>query len=368
MPAPTRIEQHTDRVASVAKSWRRVEWVLSRALCRFGRFDLKQVPPAQRHGAIRLRISEWTTFAQTGTCVVLQGDDALIWIWDETPVQQAILAANLGRRRPAIIPETLLHSVHEEATVLLRCLDGYEGQVWRAHQLQSSRWWPAEPDQSAWSAFLRDSGLPPGSKPAIEAPPLSNQAWATPASLESSADWQSEPLFVMSGVLLLGAVTLWTAAELFHYDAALQARKTQLTSFEEAAQPIQQARQSALEESKRIEFLQGLDTYPPIPYLLAEIGRRLPKDGTYLKEFDFQKGRVKLVLAASAKPQTTLLVKAFQESGWFKDVQSTGSNDPTGIVLEMQAVKTGDLTQEMADSLYPVKADSRLSGPEGKKP
>lgn len=172
----------------------------------------------------------------------------------------------------------------------------------------------------------------------------------------------------MSGVLLLGAVTLWTAAELFHYDAALQARKTQLTSFEEAAQPIQQARQSALEESKRIEFLQGLDTYPPIPYLLAEIGRRLPKDGTYLKEFDFQKGRVKLVLAASAKPQTTLLVKAFQESGWFKDVQSTGSNDPTGIVLEMQAVKTGDLTQEMADSLYPVKADSRLSGPEGKKP
>lgn len=341
--------------------------MLSRALCRFGRFDLKQVPPAQRHGAIRLRISEWTSFAQTGACVVLQGDDALIWIWDETPVQQAIHDANLGRRRPAIIPETLLHPAREEATVLLRCLDGYEGEIWQAHQLQSSRWWPTEPEQSAWSAFLRDSGLPPGNKPAIESPPLSNQAWATPVSLENGGDWQSEPLFVMGGVLLLGAVTLWTAVELLHYDNALQARKSQLASLEEAVKPIQQARQSALEESERIEFLQGLDPYPPIPYLLAEIGKRLPKDGSYLKEFDFQKGRVKLVLAASVMPQTTLLVKTFQESGWFKDVQSTGSNDPTGIVLEMQAVKTGDLTQEMADSLYPVKADSILSSPEDKK-
>jgi hypothetical protein len=345
-----RYVQSLDGVSVPQKGFGGVEWVLSRGLCRFGRFDLANIPKSQRPQAVLLQIRQWSAFPRTGSCVVIGDDAACMWIWDKDKIDQEIASAKLNRRRVEVIPEALLHTKETNAHRLVKCLDGVEGQVWQGGELTHSRWWPEPPDFGNWNAFLRDGGQPAAeSVPATCSMVFSKTPWAQVSSLNDGAGGRYENLLVMVGLSLLSAMSVWFLVQTIQLSGKIDEEKERLVALEQRAKPIQEARQQALDLLERIEFLRGFDPYPAQTLLQAEIGKRLPKDGTYIKEWDFQAGKLKLTLASPNKLQASVFVKAYQEAGWFKDVQAPSGTDPNQLVLEMSVLRLVDINPELIE-------------------
>jgi hypothetical protein len=47
--------------------------------------------------------------------------------------------------------------------------------------------------------------------------------------------------------------------------------------------------------------------------------------------------------------QASVFVKAYQEAGWFKDVQAPSGSDPNQLVLEMNVLRLGDINPEVIE-------------------
>src|SRR3990172_2060065 len=163
---PTRrYSQHLSATDPAPNRLGAAQWVLSRPLYRFRRFDLEHVPKAQRTQALRLQIRQWSPYASPGQYVVWGQDDALVWAWDA---------------------DRLLHPTLLSGLRLVACLDGVEGQLWRERRPVHSRWWPESPSATEWLNFQRDAGIAPGqgdAVPAPQAPPWLKQPWAKTADL-----------------------------------------------------------------------------------------------------------------------------------------------------------------------------------------
>ena len=338
------------------------EWVLSRSLYRFSQFDLKNVVKAQRPQALRIQIRQWSPFANTGQCIIWGQDNALVWAWDADRLEQDLAAQKLKSGSTRIIPESLLHPPMSSGLRLIACLDGVEGQNWETNRLVHSRWWAEPPSPTAWLNFQRDAGIATEngkSVPAVQVPHLLKKPWANTIDL-SLGGGQSLPYearLLTGSAMLLAALTIWAGIEQIKSRQATVALKAQLADLAQAAQPILESRRKALDALARIESLQAANAYPPQLALLAEIATILPKDGTYLSEWDFQNGKLKITVASPNKLSSSLLVKKLQEIGWFRNVQAGTSSDSNTLTLNMETLTQKEIVPSTRDPAAQTAAD-----------
>lgn len=320
-----------------AQSLGAVEWVISRAWCRFVRFDLGPVPRAQRARALELQLRQWSPFADTGRYVAWDGDDALVWAWDAARVREVQRASRL--RRAKVIPESLLHVPRDDGPWLVSCMDGVEGQVWRDGVLVHSRWWPAPPQRGDWLSFQRDAGLPPG-RQSLEVPEALpagrlERPWAKPSETGFSAGWKNERVLVATAALVLAAATAWQLIELYKVRAAHAEGVARLEALEQRAEPVLSARGQALDALARIEALRGLDPYPDQLSVMAKVAESLPRDGTIIKEWDYRSGSLQFTVVSANPPVSSDYVKLFTGTGVFENVQAAPGPDGKTLAMKM---------------------------------
>jgi hypothetical protein len=264
----------------------------------------------------------------------------MVWLWDQGRVNSAIVDAGLQPARVKVVPETLLAPQLNNGLRLLQTLDGVEAQEWKSNILAASRWWPAQPTAEEWEAFQRDAGLAeraplPG---AAQAPPLLAEPWARATSLETyrSLDSRVERLVYVFGIVLLGAATLWYGIHLIKNSSAANARKNELNALNEKAQPVIAARNQAQAALLRVQALLGNDPYPNQLQLMARVAEVLPKNGTVVREWNFQSGKLKLLVAVpDAAVQSSALVSVLQSAGPFNNVVSKAGGDSKTLVFNM---------------------------------
>ena len=337
-----------DSVAVADKGIGRSEWVLSRPLYRYARFELKAVPKPQRAQALELQIKQWTPFARTGWYLLWQQDDALVWAWDADRVAAAILENKLKPGTVTIVPETLLHPGQEQGILLLTCMEGYEGQVWSGRALTGSRWWPELPAAAEWLNFQRDAGTLPEKQSTTVPEPLplhwTEKPWAKSAALDRSAAYGAniEQKALPTAVLCLLAATLWYGAQWIKMQTAIESRGAELETLKQRAGPIIAARGQALETLDRIRTLEAIDSYPDQLGLMARVAESLPKDGPYLREWAFQNGKLTLRIASPNKMVSSEYVKLFQSLEVFRNVQTAPDNEPAGLALVMDVLAKGE--------------------------
>lgn len=329
--------------------------MLSRPLCRFRRFDLKNVPKAQRSQALRLQIRQWSPYASSGHYIVWSGEHALVWAWDAERLEADLAAQKLQPKTTRIIPESLLHPPLNEGLRLVACLDGVEGQLWQEQRPVHSRWWPAPPSATEWLNFQRDAGIAPsqdGGVPAPQTVPWLKQPWAKTADLGrgESQTLRYETGLIGGAILLLAGFTTWHGIELIKTRQAIEHLKAEQDSAEQNARPILEARRQALDALARIEALQATNPYPAQLALLAEVAKQLPKDGAYLKEWDYQNGKLKITVASPNKLSSSFLVKKLQEAGWFRGVQAAPANDPTTLTLTMETLPQSEISRQAGET------------------
>jgi hypothetical protein len=314
--------------------------VLARALVHFKSFPLADIPRNQRVAALRMQIKQWNPYASAGSCVVIERDTAMVWLWDQGRVSGAIVEAGLQPARVKIVPETLLAPQLNNGLRLLKTLDGVEAQVWKSNILSASRWWPAQPAAEEWEAFQRDAGLAeraplPGM---AQAPPLLAEPWARATSLDTyrSLDTRVERLVYVFGIVLLGAATLWYGIHVIKNSAAVKAKGKELDALNQKAQPVIAARNQAQAALLRVQALLGNDPYPNQLQLMARVAEVLPRNGTVVREWNFQGGKLKLLLAVpDAAVQSSSLVSLLQSAGPFNNVRSAAGGDSKTLVFNM---------------------------------
>lgn len=323
--------------------------MLSRPLYRFARFELKAVPKPQRTRALELQIRQWAPFARTGSYLLWDQENALVWAWDADRVESAISASKLGLKSTKVVPETLLQQRQTQGVYVITCMEGCEGQVWLDHTLIGSRWWPSPPGAGEWINFQRDAGiLPEAQSSQVPAPPplvWTEKPWGKSAALDQSAmyGWKGEQWVVPIAALCLFVFSVWYGMQLIKLREAIKDRTAELQALSRRAEPVMAARGQALEAISRIKRLQATDPYPDQISLMGKVAESLPKDGTYLKEWEFVNGKLKLLIASPNKLVSSDYIKLFQSFGIFKNVQAAPTNDPASLTLNMETLPQAEI-------------------------
>lgn len=347
---PKRHRQLRGGVSAPEGGLGRREWVLSRSLVHFARFELKAVPKPQRAQALQMQIRQWSPYARTGRYLLWDQDCALVWVWDAESVEAAMAASGLRPRGVAVIPESLLKERHPGGVILVACLEGLEAQFWRGGNLAASRWWLEGPSESAWVNFQRDAGVSPEELvPRVPEPaqlPFAVRPWGKSEELDRSGAYgaRSERWVLPAAALGLAIASLWYGAQVVKLRMGISERNAELQALSQRAEPVIAARAQALESMERIRTLQAaLHRYPDQASLMARVAEILPADGAHLTEWDYQNGKLKLQIASPGKVASSDYVKRFEAAGLFANVQATAATSAAGLALTMDVLPKSNL-------------------------
>lgn len=320
--------------------------MLARPLYRFAAFDLGKVPGPQRGKALQLQVQDWAPFRNAGLYVIWQGAQALVWAWRTEAVATAMAAEGVDRERIEALPETVLQPRPAvDGSRLVACLEGFEGQVWNGGVLLASRWWPTEPDATQWRVFERDAGLQPDDQGAaalaVQSVGLASEPWQRSQSLDQGASTASrrERWAVQGAAVALAAMTFWYGAQLVKLSRAKERIAIEQQELLRQAQPLLAARGEALEAMSRLRALHGITArYPEQVVLMAKVAEAMPRDGTFLKAWDFADNKLKVQISSAGAVQTSEWIRRFESLGPFRNVQIVPGNDPTTLTLGMETL------------------------------
>lgn len=339
-----RFLQSTEKTQTPSRRLGSGQWVLSRPLYRFHRFDLAQVPAKNRNQALSLELVQWTPFAHSEYYVGWSEQQALVWAWDADKINPALAAQGLKRGSLSIVPETVLHPPLPDGLCLTRCQEGFEGQFWRNGLLSNSRWWPQTPSAEEWLMFQRDAGLAPEAQqsqlPAPRASQLLDRPWLNESGAQGGDALQIERFAMALAALALLVPTLWFGMGWAKVQSALDLLSAQKAQLQGQATPIAQARSDALDRASRIATLRSLAPYPEQLLLMAKVSQVLPRDTSSLKDWDFQNGQLKFTVSSPADVSSTALIGLLQQTGTFRDVKALPGRDAKSVTFQMQVTPT----------------------------
>lgn len=264
----------------------------------------------------------------------------MVFAWDQAAFVQRCEDAGIPHHSARVIPESLLQPALPEGVILRRCAEGCEGLVWRGGEVVSSRWWVQIPDATGWLNFQRGAGVP-ASDQIVTPPSLSREVdwcdvpWATPKKLSEllGQDRLYEHAALAFVLLLLALPTLWLLKNWLILDRQVTALTKEKVRLEEAARPVLQARAETLDAMMSLDAIaERVEHVNPV-VLLAHLSRQLPKNGTILRELEWEGDRVRLVLLPPSTSSRIAYVAALEGGGWLQKVRELAPDRPGEVVL-----------------------------------
>jgi hypothetical protein len=321
------------------------QWVLSRTLCRFNRFDLTRLPAAKRKAALALQLPQWSPYSDSAYAIAWQNGFASVWCWDSARIDAEIQKHGKTPKSQQKIPETLLRAPLSAGLRLIKCLDGVEGQYWQDAQLIASRWWPQRPDEQAWLSFQRDCGIASEQQETtsvLQALPLQLRPWIKIATASGATDDLPLAEVALYGVLtlVLGVATVVLGMQYYQIERAIAQRNSDLVAIKGKAGPVFAARESALSALTRLKSIDAIEPYPQPLVLMAALAETLPKDsGAFVREWDMTGNRLKVAIKSpDANIAGADYVQALEKTGRFGDIQIITDADPktTGFSMTIR--------------------------------
>ena len=261
--------------------------MLSRALCSFSRVRLSG-SNAKARTAAKLGVAFRQGYEDPQTRLSKDPNDPLragVWSWDGGFEFDRGTVAKTVR----VIPETLARIPFDEGARLIRCIDGFEGQVWRDSALIASRWWLSLPTAREWQHFMRAAQVPVENEkveaptpvdapfradlPFIDIAPANLQLTFSPARIAATAAC----LFVLVGA--------FQVAQLVTHAAAAAVSREQIKSTLDENSAGIEARRKALTALGEIETFTDVGTTKPVALAFLAVATEFPPDTTRISNF-----------------------------------------------------------------------------------
>lgn len=325
--------------------------VMARSLLHYHYFPLSELPKSARRSALLVQIRAWSPFPETAYAIILRAQGAMVFAWDVRAFRQRLETAGRDGSAARVIPETLLFPTQQEGLSLLRCIEGWEGQLWRDGDLVQSRWWPERPDADSWLNFQRGAGLPAeeqqASLPGPDGDAWSVRPWARTIDIETLSGHDRLKEHLLTGTMAL--ILLVPSLHLLHYWQETEAAWTRASNthdqLKETAGPILAARE---ETSAALGAIKAIAKHVDRPHalsLLAHVSRVMPRDGSHIRELEWQGDRLRLVLATSATASRSVYIRAF-ETHWLRDVRETPESTMGLISLSARVERATSLASD----------------------
>jgi hypothetical protein len=315
---PRRYQQRLADVIPPTNGNGRREWIISRALCHYRCFDLREIPINRRDAVLEMQIQQWNPFEQCNSFSVWNQGVAQTWVWDSSKIETAQIEQNL--KNPYNFPETLLRPKLENGVQLLQCLDGIEGQIWRNHVLIASRWWSEIPDITTWQNFLRSQNALEFVDVPLQNTPFLEQAWGKSRSaFRSSGLLQERWLVGVLSIVFLIAL-IWEGTFVYKWQSAYSNLQSEIAILNDKANPILEAKSQTINEQKHVERLLGLNVYPNNLELMAKIAEKIPQNIKII-EWHYQMGEVSFSIEGTPI-EPSYYVSTYQAIPPFSDVKS----------------------------------------------
>lgn len=325
--------------------------VLARSRCRIKWFRLNTVPVAERLAALRMQALAWRPFDNCAFALALRGDSGMALAWDDERARQNLLDAGCEPLRCRLVPEPMLRQAGSDGARLLRCTEGFEGQVWRGGWLCASRWWPAAPDAQEWRLFLHAgagtvsdlpqgefSALQKGIHPAAEQAPWLNKPWA---ALQGMAGDTGQISGIENRVVGIGALALLVCAgaagrQAWDVDQGIGQRRQEIAALRESAGVVLASRDQALAKAALARQMATWLAEPLPIEVIVHLHDVLGRSGVQLKEMDLSGSKLRIGLQLSPQASRAAIVRDLQAGNWFKNVAEVRSEGAGGlVVLEM---------------------------------
>lgn len=302
---------------------------LPRGYCHYTSIDLSDIPVKQRREALRLKLKSWTPYHAPGFEIVVTENVAQIWCFacdaSDHIAQFAPVESRL-QARPV-----------DNGVVLVRCLEGFDGQVWRNGILRASRWWEREPDQVVWQWFLRGAGLPPQPCPQPKTPVLLNKPWGRTLEWRRGdfGRWEVRAWWLLA--LMSAALVGYQIAQAYRLSDLRTELLDRQASFYEANARVLDARAQAEVSLQRLTLLRQLWARPSQIALLHEVLKRLPDSDMEIIEWTYSEGSL-VVLLRGATLRPTEIVRALSAPEWAQGVrvEPTRARDEQRVSLRVQ--------------------------------
>lgn len=336
--------RHLHRLKGVELATRQFgasQWVLSRGLCRFNRFDLARLPAAKRKAALALQLPQWSPYRDSNYAIIWQDGIASVWCWDNALIDAEIRKHGRNPKAQQKIPESLLRAPSQNGLRLINCLDGIEGQYWQQGQLLASRWWPEQVNANDWLAFQRECGVPGQQqqpRPVLVESPLQPAPWGKITNLNAGSDEVTLAELAFHGLLIcaLGLPTIHLGIQQHQIKAAIAGRQAELAALKDKASAVLGARSTAFESLATLKAIYAHQRYPEPLQLMAAVSRSLPKNGTFVSEWEMLEDQLKITVNSPTSAIIgTTYVDTLEKAGPFSDVKIITNTDPKRMTFTM---------------------------------
>ncbi|MBE9561289.1 MAG: hypothetical protein IMF12_00315 [Proteobacteria bacterium] len=309
------LQKCNEVIAPLTKTRGRCEWIMSRGLCYYKLFSLTDIPASRQNKALQLKIRQWSPFQEYNIYQVWHDDHVQVWLWNK---EQYI---EYGLKKATVIPENLLHPCPtDDAVRLVNCLDGVEGQIWRAGLLQGSRWWATIPSQKEWINFQRTLGLTVNPElPIVVQEKFLTRPWGR-NKVNFNTGILQESMLIMLGITVFSVLFSWQTANIFTSQYQTQQLQIQIDELSEQISPILTARNQAIADKQLAEKLLKLNELPSQLELMKIINKQLASNKkTRLIKWLYKMDKLDFTIETK-QLDPTFYVKMFQPL--FKDVKA----------------------------------------------
>lgn len=254
-------------------------WILGRELLLFDRIDLSEVPKNHQSKVLEQKTKVLSPFEQTGQYIFRDGNQAMVWIWDEAKRREALdllkveadsLASHFETLTP--LPESVLQASHLEGQRMLEVSEGFEQQDWGGGSLLASRW--------------LDGAENANNQTVVE--PWTEKGTKTFRDLNEEVYWRL-------GLLVLGLVLVFQLGtnaglrwEIANVGGQLQSQRAQV-------QEVLELRQQVMSIKKDNELLSTWLGAPHQISILAEFDELLPTSAEIIK-WEYQDAQLKVTI------------------------------------------------------------------------
>jgi len=331
---PRYLQQRHEIITPEGKS-RRPQWIVARSLCHYRCFSLTDIPSGKQDNVLQLQIQQWSPFQEYASYLVWRDNHAQVWIWDQQ--QQQGFQHEAGLKKTTVLPEPVLYSKSTEDTIrLLKCIEGFEGQIWQNNLLIGSRWWAELPTETEWSHFQRRHSLPanPSVPPPLE-PSFLKHPWAQTKKRVGFKFIYRESLWLTLGLFIFTALYTWQGVSIWQWQQALTQIQPTLDNLTTEVAPILAARTQALTHQQKTEQLLDLIPYPSQLVLITQIAELLPRKNTRLIHWHYQTGDLKFTIETTRRDHT-YYVENYEFLPFFQEVKAENGRKSDQIVLSMR--------------------------------
>ncbi len=314
------------------------QWILSRSLCLYRVFVMGDIPSDERKNALKVRIRQWSPFADTGNYVIWQEETAQVWIWDESARGNAAGKANADVSRT--FPETVFYPKPERDELrLISCMEGMDAQIWKHGILTASHWWPDGPFPEAWSRFLTAHDLNPAmAVPAPENIPWIAHPWGRNTGEHSFSNLPHERLWVLAAMMLFAFLLIWQSVSLWRWHEAENVLESRIAALTQEVEPLLEARNQATKYKAAAERLISLVSGPTQLALMAAVAEKLPPKSVFLAEWHYNQDNLSFVLqGANLDPR--YYVETYQKLPYFKEVSAERGQAADQLTVKMKIEK-----------------------------